>query len=418
MSANFLQPTIHLPKLLLGIGGIYTTQTIITSLVTQALPTLLRQAGIPLDIIGLTSLLWLPWCLRILWAAKIEQFRLSSLSPTQRSFQIIGWGQWSIAFLFWGLSISPFSLFSLSDIYWILGVLLLAACLSASIDIVCDGLMINQLLPQQRSWGNTIQVSANYLGATLGSGFFLMVVARYGWFNALWVMGIIIATLSLPIILKRSQQSSSQPLSPPSSFSNPQPSLRKALNNPLIRKGIIFLLLSSIGIRLSLGMLGPMLIDKGMSLEHVGKIFGIFFILAGILGSLLGGLLLQRYPNWRGTALLITFMGICLTTLSLAIHHNSSLTVITLIIGLIFVAMSSMWVGLYSSLMNIVSPSQAGVDFTIFQSTDAALAIAAGIIGGWLSQYLGYVTCFILAAITTFTAALFLYKNSTTHQQG
>lgn len=76
----------------------------------------------------------------------------------------------------------------------------------------------------------------------------------------------------------------------------------------------------------------------------------------------------------------------------------ASLPVLTALIGLMFAVLGCLWVALYSALMGIASPLQAGVDFTIFQSADALLAVVSGIAGGWLAQHLGYHVCFGLAA--------------------
>ncbi len=52
---------------------------------------------------------------------------------------------------------------------------------------------------------------------------------------------------------------------------------------------------------------------------------------------------------------------------------------------------------LYATLMSLSSPLQAGVDFTLFQCTDAAIAILAGVIGGVVAQHFGYAACFLFA---------------------
>lgn len=57
--------------------------------------------------------------------------------------------------------------------------------------------------------------------------------------------------------------------------------------------------------------------------------------------------------------------------------------------GLVFAVLGCLWVALCSALMEIASPLLAGVDFTIFQSPDALLAVVGSVAGGWLSQHLG-----------------------------
>lgn len=45
------------------------------------------------------------------------------------------------------------------------------------------------------------------------------------------------------------------------------------------------------------------------------------------------------------------------------------------------------------------------VDFTLFQCTDAAIAILAGIAGGIIAQHFSYATCFLFASSATLLAA-------------
>ena len=64
---------------------------------------------------------------------------------------------------------------------------------------------------------------------------------------------------------------------------------------------------------------------------------------------------------------------------------------------------------LYATLMSLSSPLQAGVDFTLFQCTDAAIAILAGVIGGVVAQHFGYAACFLFAGAFTLLAAWVAY---------
>ena len=64
---------------------------------------------------------------------------------------------------------------------------------------------------------------------------------------------------------------------------------------------------------------------------------------------------------------------------------------------------------LYATLMSLASPLQAGVDFTLCQCTDAAIAILAGVIGGVVAQHFGYAACFLFAGAFTLLAAWVAY---------
>ena len=184
-----------------------------------------------------------------------------------------------------------------------------------------------------------------------------------------------------------------------------RPGLMHALRRPEIRIGLVLMLLSSVGVRLTLGMFGPFLLDKGLSLEQLGWLFGSLHIGAGLTGAFLGGILVRTAPGWRAVWIAVGLKALVLAALTLA-APTASLTVLMVLVGLMFAVLGFVWVALYSALMGLTSPLQSGVDFTLFQSADALLAVAGGVAGGWLSQHLGYEVCFGLAAASAVVAVL------------
>lgn len=142
------------------------------------------------------------------------------------------------------------------------------------------------------------------------------------------------------------------------------------------------------------------MLDRGMTLEQLGWLFGSLHIGAGLSGAVLGGLLVRFAPDWRAVWIGVALKGCVLVALTLA-APVASLPVLIVLVGLMFAVVGLLWVALYSALMGLTSPLQAGVDFTLFQSADALLAMAGGVSGGWLAQHLGYEVCFGLAAAST-----------------
>ena len=104
-----------------------------------------------------------------------------------------------------------------------------------------------------------------------------------------------------------------------------------------------------------------------------------------------------------------------LITLTLA-ASSAPLPVLMALVGLMLAALGFVWVALYSALMNLTSPLQAGVDFTVFQSADALLAMAGGVAGGWLAEHLGYYFCFGLAAGLSIVAAVLVRHHARLEQ--
>lgn len=78
--------------------------------------------------------------------------------------------------------------------------------------------------------------------------------------------------------------------------------------------------------------------------------------------------------------------------------------------GLFFASAGCLWVALYAVLMQAASPLQPGVDFSLFQSADALVAVAGGVAGGWLAQRGGYGLCLAGASLLAAAGAWLLAR--------
>ncbi|WP_287804272.1 MFS transporter [Diaphorobacter sp.] len=398
-------PGLGARQVLHAVAGIYVSQTVVTAMTTQALPSLLRDAGASLQVAGLTALLWIPWGARFLWAPVVERWRLPAGRLERRSRTLVLGGQWLIAavLLLLGLAALAGHLSLADHAGLILAGLLLAALVAATTDVASDGFTVEQLASRQRGWGNVAQVGGSYVGAMLGAGGFLLVAGMLGWAQALLAAALAIVLLSVPMMLLR------EPPRDRALAADHRPGLLHALRRPEVRTGLLLMLLSSVGVRLTLGMFGPFLLDKGLSLEELGWFFGTLHIGAGLTGAFLGGVLVRFASGWKVVWITVSLKACVLAALALA-ASTASLNVLMGLVGLMFAAMGLVWVALYSALMEQTSPLQSGVDFTLFQSADALLAVAGGVGGGWLAQHLGYGACFGLAAALTTGATMLVAR--------
>lgn len=234
----------------------------------------------------------------------------------------------------------------------------------------------------------------------------MLIVSRVGLPWALISASVAIVVLSLPMLLLHEP-----PRDFPAALNAHRPALLHALRRPEIRHGMLLMLLSGMGVRLTLSLFGPFLLDKGLSMEQLGWFFSSVFMGAGIGGALAGGLLVRIAPGWRAVWIAVAIKGCALAALALVAPY-ASLTMLMALIVVVFAALGFVWVALYSALMGLTSPLQSGVDFTLFQSADALLAVVGGICGGLLAQHLGYHACFALAAASAFIAVMVVRRQS------
>lgn len=385
---------LSLGRILVVVGGIYTAQSVVGGLTFQGIPSVLRAEGVALDIIGLVSIAMTPWALKFLWAPYVERYRLSDGRRRSRRIVVIGEAVVALALLLLA-AVGP------HDKVWLFATLGLIALSSATVDIACDAFAIEQLPALHRGWGNIAQVGGGYFGMVFGSGLFLVLVATVGWLWAAVAMAGLVAVLTVPFALTREPQPSIRPQNAH------RPSLSFALSRPEVRYGLLLTVAFEIGVRLTQGMIGPFLIDVGIDLAMLGVLNGIGGTIAGLAGTLLGGVIVRYFGAQRAVLLAATLQAAVLIVLALAVMAGvKSYPALIAIAILQTASMAAGFVSLYSLLMGLASLRQAGVDFTLFQCADAAIAGIAGFGSGILAQHFGFGWCFAVAAMLAITGAV------------
>ncbi len=381
-------------RILAAIGGLYVAQSIVSGVTFLALPSVMRESGLPLDQIGLTYLALLPWVLKFLWSPALERYRLPA-SGLPRSPRIVALGMAGSAA---ALAAAAFS--GPSTFLPLLGCLLLAALATATVDIACDGFAVETLSKEQRGWGNTAQVGGAYIGLAIGSGLFLLIASRAGWTAAAGTMAALLVILSLPFLTVAPAMG--RALKRPH-----RPSLRAALADPRIRTGLVLVALFGIGQRLGQGMLAPYLIDGGLDLQTVGLVNGFGGAGLGILATLGGGYLVRRIGSTHSVLLAILAQAAILGAFALVAGLGLKLPWLLAGLALAHTAIGAFgFVTVYAELMGYASHRQAGVDFTLFQCADALVALLAGTGSGFLAARFGYGACFLLAFLAALVAAI------------
>jgi len=390
--------TSPLANLILAIGGVYISQSMVSMIAMQSLPALLREAGVPLEMIGMSALFMAPWVLKFLWAPYVERVRLPTGKPERRSRWIIVGGQMMIAAVCVAVALFHWNT-PLSDIdpLGLFLAFIVAAVFASTVDIACEGMVVDHLNASERHLGNSAHVGGGYIGFLLGANVFLILCSRFGVSVALLCVGLILVVLSSPIVRfrERTRDIAQQAH---------RPSLSYAFHRKEVRFGLVVIFTLEAGLRTVTELVGPMLIDRGASLEHVGWMFGGFTIGAGLLGTFVGAILVKRLGAWKAVFTAYGCQALVFALLALAAH--SDFRILTVLIGTKYALMACGLVAAYSALLGLSSPKQSGVDFTLFQCANALIAMIGGLLGGWLAGQWGYSFCFAIAAAFAATATL------------
>lgn len=371
------------------IGGVYVAQSVLAGLTWSGLPGVLRAQNLPLDQIGLVSLIALPWALKFLWAPFVERLRLPARGR-ERSAGIVMLGALIIAAaLLCAGAIGP------APVLPVLCVLMLAALAAATVDIACDGYAVAALSGSRYGWGNAAQVGGAYLGSAIGGGVFLILVDRLGWTSATWTMAAVILGLCLPFYLFTRM--------PPVATRSHVPSLRAALARAEVRQGLVVAGLFVLAQKTAMGMFGPFFIDAGYSLSQLGILSGTGSIALGLIGAIAGGASVRRFGSRKvlvgSVAVQAVLLGIVAISAQTAAISVTLVAPVALIVSAAFMAFG--FVALYAQFMRWSDPRQAGVDFTLFQCMDAAISMLGGVVAGMIAEAFGYGVFFTIACVVS-----------------
>jgi MFS transporter (putative signal transducer) len=184
------------------------------------------------------------------------------------------------------------------------------------------------------------------------------------------------------------------------------PSLAAAWRRPEIRRGLAAAAIYVVAQKVSLGMLGPFLIDAGIDLATVGLLNGVGSMIFGFAAALAGGALVRV---WGVRNVLMLALALQAAALSFFAAYHFAPGIPTPVLMAVAVVSSSGFmalgfVALYAQFMRWSDPRQAGVDFTMFQCMDAVISMAGGVAAGYAAQHLGYGVFFAGAGLLALAA--------------
>lgn len=292
---------------MLGLGFSSGLPLAITGSTLQAW---LTAEHVDLRLIGVFSLVGLPYTLKVLWAPVLDRFRLPWLGR-RRGWILLTQGMLAGSIFALG-ACSP------SAMPWLVGWLaFLLAFLSASQDIVVDAYRADVLKEKELGAGAATTV-VGYRLALLVSGAAALIASDYLPWNQVYgamaalMLGCSVFTLIAPEPVEQVEAPTS---------------LRDAVWLPLAsyfkRSGavemLLFIMLYKLGDAIAGAMATPFLLDLGFSRSDVGTVNKAFGLLSTILGTLVGGGIIARIGINRSLwvfAFLQALSNLCFTGLA------------------------------------------------------------------------------------------------------
>ena len=369
------------------------------ALIGTTLQAWMTTENVDLRVIGIFSLVGLPYTLKVLWAPIMDRFTPPWLGRRR------GWI--IITQLFLAATILALGLSSPSLMPWAVASLALAiAFCSASQDIVIDAYRADVLYEQELGAGAATTV-VGYRLALLTSGAFALILSDHLSWHIIYLAmaGLMLANMVFTLTAPE-----------PSERVIPPKSLKDAVWEPLLsyfrRSGAIEMLIFIMVYKLSDAMAGamttPFLLDMGFSRTDVGTVNKAFGLVSTILGTLAGGSVIAKIGINRSLwifAFLQALPHLTLTGLAL-IGKNYACMVAA--IGLENLCGGMGTAAFVAFMMRLCDKRFTATQYALLTSFMAVTRVLAGVPTGFMVNAMGWAMFFVVSMLGALPGILLL----------
>lgn len=361
------------------------------------LPSVMRDAGVSLTMIGLTALVYLPYAFAFVWAPLVDTRSLGALGR-RRSWIVV-------------MQIAMAAFTALAAVMppdqGVAGILLLAVLISvfgATARTALFGYVVETLSPDKRPWGGAALPAGGALGALIGASGLIVLYGRLGWDLTMAAMAGLLVVFLLPIALVDETSSNGR------WKRAPRPSIRRFFKRPDVLPVLVFLMPLAIGIGLGFGMVQPRLVDLGLTLDQIGLINGVFTCVALFTGGPLAAFLIGRF----GLAAILP-AGIALNAATLVLMASASYWQLSAVYGaasVVFFYFGFSFIGVMTNtiFMNRSEAGQEGTDLTLFVCIFWLLSMIGIGFSGFVADNIGYAATFAAGAIVLSGSLAFVQR--------
>jgi PAT family beta-lactamase induction signal transducer AmpG len=376
------------------------------ALLSSTLQAWFADTGLSIKATGALSLLGLPYVYRSLWGPLLDRYALFSLGKRR------SWILCMHIFLLLGFNILAW-LSPQSSPQWMVGMAVLLACFSATLDVAIDAHRTEYLPVSLHGIGASVAVFAYRLALLLGGGVALLLAARWGWAFCYRVMGALMCFGIFATIYSAEPSISEEKLK--------ALSMKDAFVEPfkefLARPGIIalfcFIFLYKLGeafTTTSSGIVMPFLIQGlGFSLESIAYVNKVMGVIAIVVGGLVAGFVLMRcslYKALLGFGLLQAITNLFFIILAYS-GKNIMLLALAVVSDNFAAGMGS--TALVALFMRLVDKRFTGTQFSLLVAFSTLPRVLSGPIAAQLQAWVGWVGLYQLAFVLALAFVPFLF---------
>ena len=369
------------------------------ALIGTTLQAWMTTENVDLRVIGIFSLVGLPYTLKVLWAPIMDRFTLPWLGR-RRGWIVLTQLLLALAILALGLS-SP------STMPWVVASLALTiAFCSASQDIVVDAYRADVLQEKELGAGAATTV-VGYRLALLTSGAIALIVSDFLPWHLIYLIlaGLMLANTLFTFTAPE-----------PAERVIPPKTLKDAVWEPLLtyfrRSGavemLVFIMVYKLSDAIAGAMTTPFLLELGFSRTDVGTVNKAFGLLSTVLGTLVGGSVIAKIGINRSLwifAFLQALPHLAFTVLAL-IGKNYYAMVAAIGLENLFGGMGT--AAFVAFMMRLCDKRFTATQYALLTSFMAVTRVLAGVPTGFMVNSMGWPMFFVVSILGALPGILLL----------
>jgi PAT family beta-lactamase induction signal transducer AmpG len=370
-------------------------------LIGSTLKAWMKEEGIDLTIIGIYSLVGLPYTLKFLWAPFLDRF-VPPFLGRRRGWILITQALLFLALLFMA-SIKP-----TQSPYLLAFAAFIIAFLSATQDIAIDAYRRDVLKEEELGLGSSLAVNGYRIGLLLTGAFALALADALPWNEVYLIMSGLMAFCTTITLLSPE----------PKSQGTPPKDLMQAVILPFKdyfkRKHayeiLLFILLFKIGDSMASDMFNPFYLDMGYTKTQIAAIAKLFGFWATITGGIVGGMLMMQWGIERCLwifGILQTFSTLGFSFLATVGQNLQVLTIVVVVENICTGMATSAYVGFMASLCN---KRFTATQYALLSSLMGIPRVFFGSSSGYLAKNLGWSGYFLFCTLLHLPGLLLLLR--------
>lgn len=363
----------------------------------------MKAEGVDLSVIGLMSLVGIPYTLKFIWSPILDRFTLPFLGR-RRGWLIIA----QIALMGSIIGLGRTDPARYPEI--VAAVAFLVTFFSATQDIVVDAYRREDIPDAELGFATSLYINGYRIGMLLASGGGL-IMADHMSFSKVYL---IMATCLIPGVITTI-------LAPePKVGSQPPKTLKAAVIEPLSeyfsRSGAVwilaFILLYKIGDSMATSLTTPYYLEIGYSKTEIGAVVKLFGFWATIAGAFAGGVLTLRLGIYRSLWIFGIAQAISNACFALLMRIGHSIPALASVIGLENLCNGMGTVAFVAFMAMLTDKRFTATQYALLTSLMGVPRVLAAAPTGYLAKYLGWENFFIFCAFIAIPGLLILFKAS------